>query len=158
MTLPAYWLKARTQYGLHSPLLFWMYNELLFARLSHATQQHLQLNTIPRRERQYYELLYKFAVRYKPEVVLLYDMADTHALRCLRAAGKHIIIKPLISNTEDCRLQLRDRGGISLVRKSKGKLMKNNDNVVTLDMFHTGVVLHTSKLAPQHLLLKGWGW
>lgn len=158
MTLPTYWLKAGTQYNLHSPYLFGMYNELLYARLPKATRQRLQLRTVPRKERQYCELLYKFAVHYKPDVVLLRDITDPHALRCLHEAREHVTVKPLVNESEDCRLLLHGTGDIALVRNPRGRLKDNNGHSVTLDMYHTGVVLYTRKLAPQHLLLKGWGW
>lgn len=158
MTLLAYWLKAGTQYNLHSPFLYDMYNQLLYARLTKATKQNLMLRKVPRRERQYYELLYKFAARYKPDVVLLRDTSDRWAQHCLHEAKKNIIIRPLQNDETDCRLLVRDMCDVALVRQPKGRLMYNEGRAVTLDMYHTGVVLYTTKLMPQHLLLKGWGW
>ena len=60
MTRLHYWLHAQTQYNLHSPFLFEMYREVLFARL---TPEERRQHGIPSGDR-YHELIYKCCNHY----------------------------------------------------------------------------------------------
>ncbi len=161
-----YLLTARTAYGLHSPTLFRMYREVLYARLSPGTAKQLQLRSLPRRCRQYYEVMFKLINYYTPQRVVL-SCADKAARRCLAQACPQVAPEEDASQQEDCLLFSTQGERIALVCLPYGdkarrdrwqRLCSSGRYPVQLDLYHVGVLLDNPHLSPQYFMLKGWGW
>ncbi len=166
MSYLRYLLVARTAYGLHSPALFRLYQEVLYARLSPSTRQQLQLSEQPRRRRQYYEVFYKLLRRYAPQRVVLKEV-DTMIARCLTQTCPQTVVQTDTEQQEDCLLLSAVGERIALVYLPHGskarrerwqQLRRSNRYSVQLDLYHVGVLLNNPHLSPQYLMLKGRGW
>ncbi len=161
-----YLLTARTAYGLHSPALFRLYQEVLYARLSPHTAKRLQLRRLPRRCRQYHEVLFKLACRYAPQRVLL-RRTDDATCRCLACACPQAAVQEDATLHEDCLLLSATGERIALVclphgtpvqRQRWQQLREEGRYPVLLDLYQVGVLLDNPHLSAQYLMLKGVGW
>ncbi len=161
-----YLFTARTAYGLHSPALFKLYQEVLYARLSPRTRNRLQLRSLPRRCRQYYEVMFKLMSHYAPQRVVL-SRADKTARRCLVQSCPQVAMEEDRLQQEDCLLLSATGERIALVclpygdkaRRERWRQLRGSSRYpVQLDLYHVGVLLDNPHLSPQYFMLKGVGW
>lgn len=133
-----YWIKAQTQYRVHSPFVFDMYRKVLFARLPHSIAQRLATEHGDQCRR-YREMVYKLQDHYHLRTVC-YDMdeavleGDPNTFGTLK-----VVSRPHGSRLRELRWQAQ---------------CGNTKYNVSIDLFDVGLLLSHPKLAKQHFLLK----
>lgn len=144
----SYWMRAKTQYGVHSPMVFEMYRKVLFARLSRERRAKVlalagslvATRRVPRRDRQYHELVFKLKDYYG--LTTLFYNAD----------------EALLEGGEGC-----DFGSVKVVRRPHGSELRelrwrsqkqNPKYRVSIDLYDTGLLLDCHRLHPQEFLLR----
>ena len=129
-----YWIKAQTQYNVHSPMVFEMYRKVLFAQLDRKTRRQLGLG---RKDLRYHELVYKMHDHYGLEL-LCYD--DDEA--CLQG-GPFGDVK-VVCRPHRCR-----------ARELRWMAQQGNEKYnVSIDMYDVGLLLSYPKMKRQHFILK----
>ncbi len=133
-----YWIKAQTQYRVHSPFVFEMYRKVLFARLPKALAHQVRA-AHGAAHRPYHELVYKLADHYhlrsicytEDEAVMAGDPATFGTVK--------VVCRP-----HGCRQ-----------RELRWNAQCNNDKYnVSIDLYDVGLLLSHPKLHRQHFLLK----
>lgn len=143
-----YWLKAKTQYEVHSPMVFDMYRKVLFARLDETTR-HRVLAKAPqvaegshshRRDRQYHEMVYKLKEHYG--LTTVFYNADEAVLK----GGE---------GSDFGTVKVVRRPHSDAIRELRWKAQQNNTKYrVSIDLYDTGLLLDCAKLHRQHFVLK----
>lgn len=140
---------AQSQYRVHSPFLFEMYRQVLFAELDASVRQRLrsmlshEMSTLaevaPHRERGYHDMVLKLIDHYHLSIVC-YD-ADEAVLRGdpETFGTLKVVCRPHRNHFRELRWMAQCR---------------NNKYNISIDMYDVGVLLSHPKLHPQHLLLK----
>ena len=144
MTRIEYWIKAQTQYRVHSPFVFEMYRKVLFARVDadayKAFAAQLPADMLyDRRCRRYIETVYKMQDYYHLRMVC-FD-SDEAVLEGGREGleGVKVVCRP-----HHCR-----------ARELRWMAQQGNAKYdVSIDMFDVGLLLTNLKLHRQHFVLK----
>ncbi len=132
MTRLHYWLHAKTQYDIHSPFLFEMYREVLFARMSAADCHRLG---IPRHDR-CSQVAYKCCNHYH-----LAPVASSQPGRLCEGLQLSIFIV--------------DRPHASHAAERQWETLKADPSYqVSLDLYDIALLIRNPHLHPQHLLLR----
>lgn len=132
-----YWIKADTQYNVHSPFMFDMYRKVLFARLPQAVAQQLALHHD--RNFKYHQLVYKIKDYYgmheagytDHEALLVSDMPGLQRVL--------VVNKPHGDKESEARW---------LACQSDGQWN------VSVDLFDVGLLISHPQMHPQHFLLR----
>lgn len=126
----SYLLKAKTQYNIHSPFVFEMYNNVLATKLDARTQMQLSPTPYP----EYSHLVYKLAHYYHltPQTAnATQTLLHGDTMRMMVVAKPH--------KNADAEKQWASM-------KSQWP--------VSIDLYDTGLLIENSKLHPQHFLLR----
>jgi len=144
MTRVGYWIKAQTQYGVHSPFVFEMYRKVLFARVdkgayeAYAAQLPAEV-AANRRDRRYVETVYKLQDYYGLRTVCL----DADEAVLMGGDGSLESVK-VVCRPHRCR-----------ARELRWMAQQGNAKYnVSIDLFDVGVLLYNPKLSGQHFVLK----
>ena len=147
MTRLEYWIKAQTQYRVHSPFLFEMYRKVLFARVEPQALLHFA-STLPplqaqvvlqagRRRRRYVETVYKVCDHYHLQIIC-FD-ADEAVLQGKEPQQVKVVCQPHRRRARELRWMAQQG---------------NAKYDVSIDMFDVGLLLTNPKLHRQHFVLK----
>ena len=146
MTRLYYWLHAQTQYNIHSPFLFEMYRDVLFARLDDATRRQ---HNLPRGDR-FHEIIYKccdhyhLAVSHQPQTV-------NHPLSAQLSAPPH----PGLDSDSRLSILVIDHPHATPVTEQHWEQLKSDPNYqVSVDLYDVALLIHNPHLHPQHFLLR----
>lgn len=145
-----YWIKAQTQYSVHSPFVFEMYRKVLFAPLQ-GEEKKLWLEWMPdtlrdtvqrkpRGEQRYHQTVYKMADHYRLQIAS-YDTCEA----VLRGGDE----KGLESVKVVCRPH-RDKES----EREWAAQTEDEKYNISIDLYDTGLLLMHHKLHKQHFLLK----
>lgn len=130
-----YWMKAQTQYGVHSPFVFDMYRKVLFARTQGRRKEDDGEGS--RRDRRYHEMVYRLQRHYGLATVF-YNEDEA-----------------LLENEEIGRIKVVRRPHSSDIRELRWKAQQQNTKYrVSIDIYDVGLLLDNPKLHRQHFLLK----
>lgn len=129
-----YWLRAKTQYNLHSPYIFKLYNEVLFAHLDAATITRLGGG----REALYRQMVYKLS-RYYP-AAQVQDCEGGTLLQGVNSDGD-ILIFPQPHHNAAAELRWNNLRGSDPWR-------------VCVDMYDVGLLFSSRRLHPQYFMLR----
>ena len=132
-----FWMKSKTQYNIHSPFVFDLYSNVLFAKLTPA--QSAQVPEVSGwGERRYYEMVYKFQ--------------DYFGLKCVEQGDEHTVLQGG-SSFGKVKIVCRPHAD----RKSEcawNKMQTDIDYGVSIDLYDVGILLSNAKLHPQKFLLR----
>ena len=152
MTRLHYWLHAQTQYNLHSPFLFEMYREVLFARL---TPEERRQHGIPSGDR-YHELIYKCCNHYHLEIATASQLASAHSspkLGEVPQGGGGVC--PTLLTSGQFSILIVDRPHATPEAEQQWEHLKADpDYQVSLDLYDLALLIRNPHLTPQHLLLR----
>lgn len=130
----SYLLKAKTQYNIHSPFVFEMYNNVLATKLDKKAKAKLPATLYPKSS----DLIYKLAHYYhlnsqslNPKQTIL--TAADGSLRML------VVAKPHHNKNSE---------------KEWSTLQQNPQWSVSIDLFDSGLLIDNPKLHPQQFLLR----
>ena len=144
MTRIEYWIKAQTQYRVHSPFVFEMYRKVLFAHVdadaykAFADQLPVDLAS-DRRCRRYIETVYK--------------MQDYYHLRMVCFDSDEAVLEGGSEGLEGVKVVCRPHH----CRARELRWMAQQGNAkyhVSIDMFDVGLLLTNPKLHRQRFVLK----
>ena len=142
MTRLEHLIRAKTQYALHSPFLFEMYREVLFAPLDNTTRKQQRL----RRREPYEALVYKCCHYYGLQAVG--PLPSASALRTVRLCTPPEVCDPLtivvVSRPHCSHKAEQEWNALQLL----------TDYPVSLDLYHVALLVRSPRLYPQHLLLR----
>ncbi|MCQ2300547.1 MAG: hypothetical protein MJZ81_10540 [Bacteroidales bacterium] len=141
-----FFLKAKTKFNLHSPFVFDLYREVLFAPL--AKERRRELAIADKRQ----ELIYKLANHLQPQHLFLAHM-DDHMVELVRKASPHTVVEEWTGQTpspSDIVLLSHPHRSEQLWQR----LQAIPHATATLDLFHTGILLFNQKLHKQYFLLR----
>ena len=138
----SYWIKAQTQYRIHSPFVFEMYRKVLFARMDGRecnafVAQEASGWEPDRRERKYVETVYKMRDYYHLRM-LCFD-ADEAVLEGDEMARVKIVCRPHRCHARELRWMAQ-----------QGNTKYN----VSIDLYDVGVLFYNPKMRSQHFLLR----
>ena len=144
-----YWIKAQTQYRVHSPFVFEMYRKVLFARAKDADvaafvarlpqEWAAALPQGGRRVRRYLELVYKLQDHYHLQLICL-DADEA----VLEGDGGGLETVKVVFRPHHCR-----------ARELRWTAQKGNAKYnVSIDLFDMGVLMYHPKLYMQHFILR----
>ena len=138
----SYWIKAQTQYRIHSPFVFEMYRKVLFARMDGRecdafVAQEASGWEPDRRERKYVETVYKMRDYYHLRM-LCFD-ADEAVLEGDEMARVKIVCRPHRCHARELRWMAQ-----------QGNTKYN----VSIDLYDVGVLIYNPKMRSQHFLLR----
>ena len=165
MTRLHYWLYAQTQYNLHSPFLFDMYREVLFARL---TPEERRRHGIPRHDR-YRELLYKCCNHYHLQPATPSPQQPTAPDRASHSSPKlgevpqrgggvcQTLLTPTqfsIFNSQFSILLVSRPHATPAAERQWETLKADPTYQVSLDLYDVALLIRNPHLTPQHLLLR----
>ena len=151
MTRLHYWLHAQTQYNIHSPFLFDMYREVLFARL---TPEERRRHAIPRHDR-YRELLYKCCNHYHLEVAPDSQPAPVLLTSTLLTPTQFSTLNNCQPDTGQFSILLLSRPHATPVAEQQWESLKADPTYqVSLDLYDVALLIRNPRLSPQHLLLR----
>lgn len=132
-----YWMKAQTQYKVHSPFVFEMYRKVLFAKVRSNEIEIGGEKGLLRGERRYHEMVYKLERHYGLRRV--YYNED----------------EALLENEAVGRIKVICRPHQSELRELRWKAQQQNSKYrVSIDIYDVGLLLDNPKLHRQHFLLK----
>lgn len=131
-----YWIKAKTQYEVHSPFVFDMYRKVLFARLS--PEQKREVKRRHGSSSTYCQLCYKLMDHY--------HLQQSSVDGCVMLA----------SSNSPLKVMLIDRPHRSRCQEAAwDELVKSHpDYQVAIDLYDAGLLIQYPKLHKQHFLLK----
>ena len=133
-----YWIKAQTQYSVHSPFVFDMYRKVLFAQLPKELLQQV-LREHATGCRQYHELVYKLTDHYHLQQ-LCYDEDEAVLQGDPQTFGTvKVVCLPHGSRLRELRWNAQ---------------CGNSKYNVSIDLFDVGLLMSHPKLHKQHFLLK----
>ena len=163
MTRLYYWLHAQTQYNLHSPFLFDMYREVLFAPL---TPEERRRHAIPRHDR-YRELLYKCCNHYhlqhanSNEQPAVPDRGNHSSPKLGEVPeGRRSVLIPTpnspfsILNSQFSILLLSHPHSTPAAEAQWEHLKADPTYQVSLDLYDVALLIRNPRLSRQHLLLR----
>ena len=165
MTRLHYWLHAQTQYNIHSPFLFDMYREVLFARL---TPEERRRHGIPRGDR-YRELLYKCCNHYHLQPATPSPQQPTAPDRASHSSPKlgevpqrgggvcQTLLTPThfsIFNSQFSILLVSRPHATPAAERQWETLKADPTYQVSLDLYDVALLIRNPHLTPQHLLLR----
>ena len=131
-----YWIKADTQYNVHSPFVFDMYRKVLFARLS-------------RRQKQQVRWHWGSA---SPFFQMLYKVMDHYGMEMVERGGNCAVLEgggePSMVTIVDCP------HGSASAEEDWERMKAGTDCQVTIDLYDVGLLIWHPKLHRQHFLLK----
>lgn len=133
-----YWIKAQTQYRVHSPFVFAMYRKVLFARLPKELSRKVEEEyTIG--GRRYREMVYK--------------LKDHYRLRQICYSSDEAILEGDPQTFGMVKVVSRPHG--SRLRELCWNTQCNSGEYnVSVDLFDVGLLMSHPKLHRQHFLLK----
>ena len=142
MTRLEYWIKAQTQYRVHSPFVFEMYRKVLFARVdnkSFATflAQHPSCPTSDPRDKQYLATVYKMQDYYGLQM-LCFD-SDEAVMEGNLLQRVKVVCRPHRSRARELRWTAQ-----------QGNAQYN----VGIDLYDVGVLFFNPKMHPQQFVLR----
>ena len=156
MTWIGFILKAQTQYNIHSPFVFELYRNALFARTSQGIVRQLGI----RKHRDYYMLLYRLLIYFKPTEVVLSDK-DGAAIKTIEAAlpSCHINVSANgpSSPTEVCCKDFELLPYPHTNKEQEKTFIEHceEDGVTaSIDMYYAGLIFRNPQLSRQHFLLR----
>lgn len=131
-----YWIKADTQYDVHSPFVFDMYRKVLFARLSRRQKRQA-------RERfgcasPFFQILYKMVDHYRME-------QGERQLDCVVLEGRGDLSKVVLVDRPHATPGAEEHWA---------RLKAETDCQVSIDLYDVGLLIWHPKLHRQHFLLK----
>lgn len=128
----AYLLKAKTQYNIHSPFVFELYNNVLATKLSPKVQQEMGTLTL------YKELTYKLQHYYHTDCQ---PLSESQNLLTQQNGNMHMLVvaKP---HKDTCS-------------EKEWEFLKSQWPV-SIDLYDIGLLVNNPKLHPQHFLLRTW--
>ena len=149
MTRLEYWLKADTQYRVHSPFVFEMYRRVLFATMDRACVQRMRqglsrehaamLADVPRRDRRYHETVYK--------------LRDHYGMRVVCYDGDEAVMEGGRDGLETVKVVCRPHQNHA--RELRWMAQQGNAKYnVAIDMYDVGVLMMHSGQQAQRFLLK----
>lgn len=127
-----YWIKAKTQYNIHSPFMFDLYNKVLFSRLDPHVLKSLQGDE----SRRFLEILYKVEHYFSPVAV-----ERSRGVATLRLDNEVIVIV-------DCP------HATAKAESDWGKMKSEERYRVSVDLFDVGLLFSDRRLHRQHFLLR----
>ena len=133
MTRLEYWIRAQTQYSVHSPFVFDLYREVLFAEVAHASLPPCRWGS-----RRYSALCYK--------------LKDHFGLTTIAATDQQAVF----SGTADFGMVLvvnhphRDNAA----EQRWADLCRTEPYRVSIDLYDVGLLFTNPRLHRQHFLLK----
>ena len=144
MTRLEYWIKAQTQYRVHSPFVFELYRKVLFASVDSAAYNAFVAQlpadlTSDRRCRRYIETVYK--------------MQDYYHLRTVCIDSDEAVLEGGREGLEGVKVVCRPHH----CRARELRWMAQQGNAkydVSIDMFDVGLLLTNPKLHRQRFVLK----
>lgn len=131
-----YWIKADTQYNVHSPFMFDMYRKVLFARL-------------PRSAREAVAMRYGAVGRFQK---MVYKLADHYCLRVVSYAADEVLLEGDGPLSRVC-VVAKPHGDKASEARWKAR-QEGEDFNVSVDLFDVGLLIAHNKLHRQHFLLK----
>lgn len=133
MTRFEYWLRAQTQYSIHSPFVFDLYRKVLFAKVSKKL--------LPKGKRNSY--------RYR---ALCYKLSNHFALRTLSTTE----MKTEMQGTDDFgRVLVVNHPHQDRITEQEWNRLRNTDPYrVSIDLYSVGVLFSNPHLHRQHFLLR----
>lgn len=155
MTRLEYWIKADTQYRVHSPLVFEMYRKVLFARVGSRLRERMcegvpegmapRVRQATGRELRYHELVYKLRDHYGMRIVC-YDEDEavleggTDPATGMRVIDRvKVVCGPHRSHARELRWQSQQCNA------------KYN---VSIDLYDAGLLMWCPGMRPGRFLLK----
>lgn len=136
MTRLEYWIKADTQYTVHSPFVFDMYRKVLFARLSRQQRQRVRAQYGS--DTSFYQTLYK--------------IADHYHMRLGEGRPDCCILE---GDGELSSVMLVNRPHANLKSEAHWDGLKSNaDYQISIDLYDVGLLIRHPKLHRQHFMLK----
>ena len=128
----SHFLRAKTQYNLHSPFVYRLYTEVLF---SHC----------PGRGRHYADVVWR--------------LEEYYGLPHSQLSTPHSQLSTLNSQLSTLHSQLTTPDGLFLVvadthSEEWDAVVASKDWQVTLDLYHCGVAVSSPRLSKQHFLLR----
>ena len=143
MTRIYYWLHAQTQYNIHSPFLFEMYRDVLFAHLTDGER----LRTGIARGDRYHEIIYKCCNHYQLAVV--------PNAKPITLNSQLLTINSQLLTSSSLSILVVDRPHASRLDEQQWEQLKANpDYQVSVDLYDVALLIHNPKLSAQHLLLR----
>lgn len=129
-----YFIGAQTQYNIHSPFVFELYNEVLFARLPKATRSQFT----GQEDQRHRELVYKLQHHY--HLKLLAQDTQQTLLEGDEDFGRVVVVN------EPHRDAASERYWNELLRDSTYR--------VSIDIYHNGLLFTNPRLHTQHFMLR----
>lgn len=139
-----YWIMAESQYRLHSPFIFEMYREVLFAELDgevrHSLEQQFGIEPCAERHsRTYHDIVLKLCDYYH----LLPTCYDEDEAVLMGQPERFGSVK-VVCRPHHCR-----------ARELRWEAQKQNEKYrVSVDLFDVGLLLTNPRLHPQHFILR----
>lgn len=143
-----YWIRAQTQYRLHSPFLFEMYRKVLFAEVGGEAYRAFAA-ALPEGVRQQAAAAAGGRRRY---FELVYKLSDHYGLRVLSVDADEAVLQgpPAFGSLKAVCQPHRRRA-----RELRWMAQQGNDKYnVSIDLYDAGLLLSNPKLHPQHFILK----
>lgn len=132
-----YWVKAHTQYSVHSPFVFDMYRKVLFARLPYHLSQKVAQDKGGCKK--YHEMVYKLKEHYGMDTIC-YDEDEA----VLKGGADSMETVKVVCRPHSCRQ-----------REWRWQAQQGNDKYnVSIDLYDVGLLISHPKLHRQHFLLK----
>lgn len=133
MTRLEYWIRAKTQYSVHSPFVFDLYREVLFA--------HIPATLLPdtsRNDRRYHALCYKLGDHFRLTTV-------SSSEQCTELSGDKDFGKVLVVNHPH-----HDKAS----EQAWHQLCQTAPYLVAIDLFDVGILFSNPRLHRQYFLLR----
>lgn len=148
-----FFLKAKTQYNLHSPFVFHLYREVLFAPLDKVRRKELGIE----RSDLYGELLYKLTNHLRPDTLFLPSEDPKAATIVQKASPKTITttLATLPSSSSRASLIIFPHPHTSHDTEEQWhQICQTDKSTASIDLYYAGIVLFDPKLSKQHFLLR----
>ena len=155
MTRLEYWIRADTQYRVHSPLVFEMYRKVLFAEVDGSLRRRMaeglpaeaegMVRSAARRDRPYHDMVYKLRDHYGMTVVS-YD-EDEAVLR----GGTDPVSGRRVMET----VKVVCRPHRHHARELRWQAQQGNEKYnVSIDIYDVGLLMFCPQMRKQHFVLK----
>lgn len=141
-----FFLKAKTKFNLHSPFVFDLYREVLFAPL--AKERKRELAILDKSQ----ELIYKLANHLQPQHLFV-DNLDERVVELVKKASPRTLVEEWKGQTpsgSDIFVLAHPHKREQLWQR----LQEQPLATATIDLFHTGILLFNPKLHKQYFLLR----
>lgn len=133
-----YWIKAQTQYRVHSPFVFDMYRKVLMARLPRSLSRRLAREH-GTQDRRYREMVYK--------------VKDHYRLTTVRYDDDEAVLEGVPGGFEMVKVVCRPHA--SRLRELRWEAQCGDEKYnVSIDLYDVGLLLCHPKLRRQRFLLK----